>query len=38
MDFRPSSAVVDEQVNQLAASAVERREELIERAVYLASL
>jgi hypothetical protein len=29
MDFRPSSAVVDERVNQLAGKVTERREQLI---------
>ena len=38
MDFRNSSAVVDERINQLAATVVERREQQVAAANYLYSV
>jgi hypothetical protein len=38
MDFRNSSAVVNERINQLAATVVERREQQVAAANYLYSV
>jgi hypothetical protein len=38
MDFRNSGAVVDERINQLAATVVERREQQVAAANYLFSV